>query len=373
MTLLVNIVFCFTLGLTFAWLFYAIWLIQGWRRVQKAATTVGSPVPVTLVIPVRNEIHRLESLIRMLKARLNNTGSFSVIFVDDASTDGSDVHIKHAAEAWEMVTFLPANGTGKKAALDTGIRAATTHWIVTLDADVYLPIGWADRIQHLLRGTMQMWILPIKLRSNGFLGKLFALEFLSLAGTTGAAAAHGEPFLCNGAHLAFRKEAFLEVNGYGNHQNRSSGDDVFLLHALQKRYPGQVGYAFDVALLAESDAPPNLATFFNQRTRWASKASDYRNGLATLTSWLVFLLSLSFLISAVLVPYDPLTGQVLLACFSIKFIVDFLFLFGVARAFHQRNLLIGYLPLSLLYPFYILITVAMVLFSQPEWKGRKIR
>ena len=40
--------------------------------------------------------------------------------------------------------------------------------------------------------------------------------------------------MCNGANLAFTKQAYEAVNGYLNHLHISSGEDVFLLEDLKK-------------------------------------------------------------------------------------------------------------------------------------------
>ena len=52
------------------------------------------------------------------------------------------------------------------------------------------------------------------LADKSLLSRLQAMEFTSLAASTAAAIGIGHPILCNGANLAFRKSAFLEVGGY---------------------------------------------------------------------------------------------------------------------------------------------------------------
>ena len=42
--------------------------------------------------------------------------------------------------------------------------------------------------------------------------------------------------------MAYKKAAFLEVEGYRGNEEIPSGDDEFLLQKIAKRYPGRVGF-----------------------------------------------------------------------------------------------------------------------------------
>lgn len=109
-------------------------------RLAKAATAASPIAPaisdgasISVVIPARDEAERIGPL---LEAIVGAPGISEVIVVDDQSGDAT-AHIASAAGARVVVgTPLPVGWAGKAWALQQGIEAATSGWIVTLDADV---------------------------------------------------------------------------------------------------------------------------------------------------------------------------------------------------------------------------------------------
>lgn len=94
--------------------------------------TVTPRVGITVVVPARDEEHRIGPL---LDAVVGARGVREVIVVDDESTDAT---ARVAATAGATVLAgapAPDGWAGKAWALEQGARAATTDWIVTLDAD----------------------------------------------------------------------------------------------------------------------------------------------------------------------------------------------------------------------------------------------
>lgn len=95
---------------------------------------------VTLIIPVCNEADTVERAARSLFAM--HYSNIEFIFVNDRSTDGTDVILTYlAAEEPRMkiitVTELPANWLGKVHAFKQGVEQATGEWILFSDADVH--------------------------------------------------------------------------------------------------------------------------------------------------------------------------------------------------------------------------------------------
>lgn len=87
---------------------------------------------ISIVVPARDEADRIGPL---LDAIVGAAGVSEVIVVDDQSTDAT-ASIAAAAGATVIAgTELPEGWAGKAWALQQGIEAATSEWVVTLDAD----------------------------------------------------------------------------------------------------------------------------------------------------------------------------------------------------------------------------------------------
>jgi glycosyltransferase involved in cell wall biosynthesis len=93
----------------------------------EAASEVGR---ITIVIPAHNEEHAIKDVLDGLLARLPASVA-EVIVVDDGSSDRTGAL---AEEAGVRVLRQPTN-RGYGASLKAGIRAATTEYILTMDAD----------------------------------------------------------------------------------------------------------------------------------------------------------------------------------------------------------------------------------------------
>src|SRR5690242_14529797 len=95
---------------------------------------------LSIVAPVYNEAGVVDELVRRLHAALADVGPYELVFVDDASTDGS----------WERLLALAATDPrlrlvrlsrnfGHQVALTAGLDAARGEAIVTMDGDLQDP------------------------------------------------------------------------------------------------------------------------------------------------------------------------------------------------------------------------------------------
>lgn len=98
---------------------------------------------IGVVVPVYNKVHYLSRLLECLELQISPPDS--VIFVDDASTDGSGEFLAKASVSFnKKVVRLSAN-QGVSAARNVGLQEIRCNYVCFLDADDY----WAP--EYLLR------------------------------------------------------------------------------------------------------------------------------------------------------------------------------------------------------------------------------
>ena len=84
------------------------------------------------MVPARDEAGRIGPL---LARTVGAPGVAEVIVVDDGSSDATAELATHLGARVVSGTALPAGWAGKAWALQQGLLAAGTEWVVTLDAD----------------------------------------------------------------------------------------------------------------------------------------------------------------------------------------------------------------------------------------------
>jgi dolichol-phosphate mannosyltransferase len=91
---------------------------------------------LSVVVPVFNEADNLEPLLDEIGAALDGACDYEVIYVDDGSTDATLARlIELRARRPRLRILRHARGCGQSTALCSGIRAARTDYIATLDGD----------------------------------------------------------------------------------------------------------------------------------------------------------------------------------------------------------------------------------------------
>jgi dolichol-phosphate mannosyltransferase len=90
--------------------------------------------PISIVVPVYNESDNVLPLVGEIRAALSGLTGFELIFVDDGSEDGTSGILATANDP-ELRVIRHRERCGQSTALLTGVRAARSEWVVTLDGD----------------------------------------------------------------------------------------------------------------------------------------------------------------------------------------------------------------------------------------------
>ncbi|HWZ22809.1 MAG TPA: glycosyltransferase [Cytophagaceae bacterium] len=345
--------------------------------VFKSSTEKVAFTQLSVLIAVRNEADTIALLLKDLEKQSYSNSHFEVLVLDDHSEDATFQIVQNFMEKTTLhlrLLKMQDGVFGKKNAISEGVKNAVGMLIVTTDGDCRVGTRWLESIEYFhKKGNVKMITGGVAfLKGNTLREKILQIEFASLIGSGAASLAMGYPNMCNGANLAYEKEAFLEVGGYGNADKLASGDDEFLMHKIYRKYPGQVAFLKNKEAVVETQAPSSWKAFFNQRVRWASKWESYTYWHIKLLAFLIFGSNLALILNFVVSPMESYPLFLFLAFLMLKFLIEFLFLRSVLVYFGRKLNLMAFLVTEMLYPFYVVLFALLGRTGKYRWKDREI-
>lgn len=356
-----------------------IYLRYGWGRIpyfrdqSKAPTTL-----VSILIAARNEEGKIEKTILDILSQDYPSELFELIVVDDHSTDRTAEIISGFSDRGVRLIKLNENeklNSYKKKAIAEAINISNGELIITTDADCRMNKSWLKTIVAFYEsGPYNLISSPVTYfeEKNAF-EEIQTLEFLFLIGLGAAGIGNKMPATCNGANLAYKKDVFLELNGFKGIDDLASGDDELFLHKVAAAFPGSIGFCKSKEAVVYTHAKENLKEFVQQRKRWASKSTRYKNKGIVFLGVTVWLFNLLFIANFVSGFFDPAFWHLGLMSLVLKLIVEAIFLFSICSFAGRRKLLL-YIPLSTIIHIFYLVFIGIAGNSgKYNWKGRMVR
>ncbi len=387
-----NLLWIISLGLLLAYILRILSFRYGWRRVT-GNPDKGKECPgVTLVVPVRDEEGNIGLLLGDLAGQDYPEDRLEFILVDDHSGDRTPEIIRSFCRDHPGFRFMALNPSesGKKAALEKGIRAAGHRLVLNTDGDCRVPSGWVRQMVEGFSGPEVRMVAGTVIYEpdRGIFHAMQSLESFSLTAVSSSSAGLNDPVLCSAANLAYYREDYLRF--IGEHKKVSeSGDDVFLMLWLKRKYPGSIRFSSSPGSAVRTRPASDLPSFFRQRMRWSSKTRHFRDAGAAGTAMLVLALNLLLLalLLALLANLIFTSGHGLtpggtwqpglLGLFGVillgKSLADLLLLFPVLRHYRKTRLLLYFLPLQMIYFMYVSLAGVLGQFLTLSWKGRNVR
>ncbi|MDB5144719.1 MAG: glycosyltransferase, partial [Mucilaginibacter sp.] len=272
-----------SLLLTGLYLLILVYLIKGWAALKRPKISSGNfTTKVTILIAARNEETRINYTIDDILAQDYPKHLTEIIMVDDHSTDRTAEIIRSYADKGVKLLQLnedkPLNSYKKKA-IAQAISLSTGDLMVATDADCRMGNKWLSSIVNYFEtGDMVMISSPVAyFEERSLFEYMQTLEFAYLIGIGAAFIGNGRASTCNGANLAYRKDVFYEVGGFKGIDDLASGDDELLLQKVAVRYPGRIGFLKLREAIVYTHAKHTLNEFLQQRRRWASKSTKYKD------------------------------------------------------------------------------------------------
>ena len=345
----------------------------GWLRIKKFCTKPDFDKPiVSIVIACRNEEKNITGLLDSLEKQNYSKANTEIIIVDDHSEDETVKILQRQSNLSIKLLHLPNEVAGKKEALRYGINLAQSEIILTTDADCAMKENWiTSMVSYYVQYKPKLLVAPVILsETRNIFQKFQSLEFLSLISSGAGAIGIGKPIMCNGANLLFEKSMYQHALLENNYV---SGDDIFLLLQIKKQYPKSIHFIKSTDSIVYTKPAISLQEFFEQRIRWASKSKAYRDidivFVAVIVALVNYILTFSLLAS---VFYKHIFYYYLFFL-VIKSVIDLSLLYPFNYFFKRHRLMWLFIPLQIIYPFYITDTSIAGLAGRFTWKNRNFR
>ncbi len=350
---------------------------------------INQSTKLSIIIPARNEEQNIENCLQSILQNNYPSHLFEIIVVDDHSEDATaDIVRKYEQQNVKLISlnnFVTGKiNSYKKKAIEVAIAHANGTLIITTDADCIVPNTWLQTIATFYEEKKPAFIAsPVLIGISWSLIQVFqSLDFMTLQGITAAVVYKKKMTMCNGANMAYEKNAFYEVGGFAGIDNIASGDDMLLMHKIYKRYPDRVLFLKSKDAIVKTAPVNTIQQFFNQRIRWASKADKYEDKRILPVLVLVYFFNVMMLVFPIMglfnnIQYSMFNVQcsmlgLWLWMLLFKIAVELFFLFPVA-AFFDKKYILWFFPF--LQPFHICYTIIagwLGKFGKYTWKEREV-
>ncbi len=360
---------------------YRKWFLR--LSIFRPSLNTESNTRFTVIIPARNEEAGIRACLLSVLQQDYPTHLWELIVINDHSTDATEAIIHALQKDHGNLRLLnladvllgETLNAYKKKAIETAIGQSNGDWIVTTDADCFVGANWLKILDAYIQEKAPVFVAaPVMyFPEETFLGRFQLLDFLSLQGITAASVSAGYHTMCNGANIAYQKEAFYTVGQFRGIDHIASGDDMLLMHKIKQQYPGRIGYLFSREALVQTSSMPDWKSFLNQRIRWASKADGYSDKSLFWVLLLVYLVNALLLVLLLVSPWTPNGISNWLGLVIAKTLVEWYFMVPVADFYNQSKALAWF---PFMQPFHIIYTVIagwMGKFGSYQWKGRTVK
>ena len=271
---------------------------------------------VDILLPMYNEEKVVVDTINNLLAIQYD--KFSIIVVDDGSTDSSFERVRDAFEGHPKVRLVHQANAGKSAALNRGTSLSQSEIVVSIDADTWVR---SDGIKNIVRFFRDEKVAAVAghIKVGNRVNLLTDMQYYEYVSIWDNDRAFSDPIngilIVPGALAAYRRSV---VNSVGGFKSEVIAEDTELtLRLLYNNYV--LRNAKDA--VAYTEAPDNLRMFFRQRVRWTTGLTQglvkhSRRLCAHSNKWLAwFILPFTWLFRVIFPFFLPLVDYYFLFAF----------------------------------------------------------
>ena len=381
-----------------AWIFYFIIVLSNYLKTPHLKKILPekplkNPPLISVIIPSRNEGHRIGECIKTLREQTYN--NLEIIIVDDSSDNTIEVINSIAGDDKRFRIIkqdkLKEGWIGKPFALQQGSKIAKGKWLLFIDADTYYVPSIIERsIEYAIINNLDMLSIAPRHICKSFwekviqpipLGAIAALLPLAKVNDPNSKVA-----LAIGPFIMIKHSTFDKVKGYQTIKEYI-GDDAQLARLVK-------GSGFKLGI-ANAQSMMNLKMYDKFSDIWEGWSKNVFLGMVqnrkikSKSSQILLLFMILFILFDLLVfPFLAFITPVLIAIITQSFLINYFLLFAtltwiislVSLVFVQVSYKIGkayYAPLSIFLGGIVFMGIylnsGLKTLSRKEvtWKGRK--
>lgn len=258
-----------------SWITYCIFFIEffvafsflifyaKFKLKRNAPVIPGNLPEVTFVIPAYNCSNILERTVQSITHLDYPQNKIKIIIVDDASSDDTLKIAANLSKNYSGIQVFTKKHGGKAAALNSGIKKASTEFVCVLDSDTLLK---SDVLKKAVSSFENKTVVAVAARFKAlnnykFIERMQNVEY-ALTGFYRDIMGKASSLPLTPAFSLFRKE-FFEKHGYFDADNLTEDFEMGL--RIQREH-------YDIAYIADSyaltEVPGTFRKFARQRLRW---------------------------------------------------------------------------------------------------------
>jgi len=360
------------------YLFLQLYYAYHWGQIpeQKIPDQFTPTTPFSVVVIARNEENSIVQCLNGILHQQYPASLFEIIVINDRSVDNTvekinalqapNLRIYHLQDYPDYI-YPPAY---KKSAITLAVSLAHHDWIVLTDADCIPSPQWLLSLSYACTQNEAIFLAaPVRyVNADSWLEKMQEMEMSVLMLITGAGIHSGLHAMANGANMIFSKQAFFDVEGYDGNFQYASGDDMFLVEKMITSFPGKISFVKSKNAIVETTPKKDWTSLLKQRLRWAGKNKGLRSPVIRTIWFFVGMYHLVIFLSLGLALFQIISWWPLITLISFKWIGDFILIRQASTLFKKKSLLIYFIPLQVMYSFYIVrLGLGMLGGKKSDW------
>lgn len=248
-----------------------IWIVGGlshWHTYEHKKMTCSymDYIPLTILVPCHNEDKTIELTCKNL-CNLDYH-NYSVIFVDDGSTDTTvDIIRSYTNTVPYYHLLIIEENKGKAHALNIALKLVDTPYVLIMDADTILNKNTLKFFIEPFLYNKNLGAVtgnPIPINRNSIWSKFQTAEFMSIIGLIKRTQhIFGQIFTVSGCATVYRTEILKKIDGFSLN---TATEDIDITWKIQRIFKN---IYFQPKATVFIQVPNRFTEYWKQRKRWA--------------------------------------------------------------------------------------------------------